>query len=39
VSMTPEGPVIANLRMDGILDADGRVPLGGDTLCYQASRC
>jgi hypothetical protein len=39
VSMTGDGPVIAQLRMDGILDMTGSVPLGGDTLCFQASRC
>ncbi len=39
VRVTPEGPVIANLRMDGILDRTGQVPLGGDTLCFQASHC
>jgi hypothetical protein len=39
VRVTPEGPVIANLRMDGILDRTGRIPLGGDTLCFQASDC
>jgi hypothetical protein len=39
VRMTGEGPVIAQLRMDGILDKTGSVPLGGDTLCFQASRC
>jgi hypothetical protein len=39
VRMTGEGPVIANLRMDGILDGTGRIPIGGDTLCFQASAC
>ena len=28
-----------NLRMDGILDKSGHVPLDGDDLCYQASAC
>lgn len=32
-------PSLAHLRMDGILDREGRVPAGGDTLCFQASRC
>ena len=39
VTMTDAGPQIAHLRMDGILDKTGRIPLGGDTLCFQASRC
>lgn len=39
VTMTSEGPSIANIRMDGLLDKSGHIPLGGDTLCYQASRC
>jgi predicted MPP superfamily phosphohydrolase len=39
VTMTSEGPSIANIRMDGILDKSGHIPLGGDTLCYQASKC
>jgi hypothetical protein len=34
-----EGPVIGSLRLDGILDKTGRVPAGGDTLCFQVSRC
>ena len=38
VTMGQEGPSIAHLRLDGILDKAGRVPLGGDTLCFQASR-
>jgi hypothetical protein len=32
-------PTIATLRMDGILDAGAAIPLGGDTLCFQASAC
>lgn len=39
VTMTPQGPSIAHLRLDGILGPDGKVPRGGDTLCFQASRC
>ena len=39
VTMTDDGPVIGNLRMDGILDKRGHIPLGGDALCYQQSRC
>jgi 3',5'-cyclic AMP phosphodiesterase CpdA len=39
VSMTDDGPSIANLRLDGILDKTGHVPLNGDDLCFQASAC
>jgi hypothetical protein len=39
VTMTREGPEIANLRLGGVLDASGHVPLGGDDVCFQASAC
>ena len=39
VTIDNEGPTIANLRMDGILDKTGEIPHGGDSLCFQASRC
>ena len=39
VTMTRDGPSIAHLRLDGILDRTGHIPAGGDSLCYQASRC
>lgn len=32
-------PSIVNLRMDGILDKTGRIPLGGESLCFQFSKC
>ncbi len=32
-------PTVAHLRLEGVLDKTGRVPLEGDTLCFQASRC
>ncbi len=34
-----DGPTIGHLKMEGILDKTGHVPLGGDTLCFQASAC
>jgi hypothetical protein len=34
-----DSPSIANLRLDGILDKFGKIPLQGDTLCFQASKC
>lgn len=39
VTVDDHEPSIANLRLDGILDKTGKVPLHGDTLCFQASKC
>jgi len=39
VTMTEDGPSIANLKMEGILDKTGHVPVNGDELCFQASHC
>lgn len=39
VTMTREGPSIAHLRLDGVLAPDGRVPRGGDSLCFKAATC
>lgn len=39
VTMADDGPSIANLKLEGILDKTGHVPLNGDSLCYQASKC
>jgi hypothetical protein len=39
VSVGKKEPSIVNLRLEGILDKAAKVPLGGDTLCFQASRC
>ena len=39
VTMTKEGPSIANLRLDGILDKTAHIPLQADSVCFQASRC
>ena len=39
VTMTGDGPSIVHLRLDGILDKTGQVPIGGDSLCFQASDC
>jgi hypothetical protein len=35
VTMTNDGPSIANLRLDGVLDKTGRIPAGGDKLCLS----
>ena len=39
VRMAKEAPVITHVRMDGILNEMGLIPLGGDSLCFQASKC
>ncbi|MCA6079073.1 metallophosphoesterase family protein [Fulvivirga sedimenti] len=39
ITVTENGPDILNLRLDGILDKTGHIPVGGDSLCFQASRC
>ncbi|RLD19153.1 MAG: hypothetical protein DRI71_12295 [Bacteroidetes bacterium] len=38
VRMAKEKPVITHIRMDGILDETGKIPLGGDSLNFQASK-
>ena len=38
VRMAKEKPVITHLRMDGVLDETGSIPLGGDSLSFQASK-
>jgi len=39
VSFNEDGPSIANLRMDGILDKKAKIPLDGERFCFQASKC
>ena len=39
VTMTDEGPSIGNLKLEGILDKTGHIPLDGDSLCFQTSEC
>jgi hypothetical protein len=39
VTMTGDGPSLVNLRLEGILDKTGHVPLNGEGLCFQASAC
>ena len=31
--MTADGPQLANLRLDGVLDKTGHIPAGGEALC------
>jgi hypothetical protein len=38
VSRQPGGDVV-NLRLDGILDKTGRIPAGGEALCFEAAKC
>lgn len=37
VTVDNEGVSIANLLMEGILDKKGRIPMGGDSLCFEKS--
>jgi 3',5'-cyclic AMP phosphodiesterase CpdA len=39
VTLTEEGPAIANLRLDGILNKQAKIPLDSGQFCFQASRC
>ena len=39
ITMTGEGPSIANLKLEGVLNKEGLIPAKGDTLCFQASKC
>ena len=38
VTVDSDGVSLANLRMDGILDKTGHVPLGGDDLVFEELR-
>ena len=39
VTVSEEGVDIANLRMSGIFDKTGKIPAGGDELCFEAAIC
>ena len=39
VTVSKEGVDIANLRMSGIFGKDGKVPLNGEDLCFDAREC
>ena len=39
VTVTGDSVDIAHLRMDGILDKTGRIPLGGNEVCFEAAVC
>lgn len=39
VAVGSAAPTIVNLRLEGILDKAGNVPLGGNDVCFSAARC
>jgi 3',5'-cyclic AMP phosphodiesterase CpdA len=39
VTIAEDAPSIVNLRLDGILNKSGTIPLNGGDLCFQASIC
>lgn len=39
VTVDDDGVDIANLLLSGILDRTGRIPLGGEALCFEAAVC
>jgi hypothetical protein len=39
VTVAPDGVDIANLRLSGIFGKDGRIPAGGEALCFEVAVC
>jgi hypothetical protein len=39
VTVGNKGVDIANLRMSGIFDKTGHVPLNGDDVCFESAAC
>lgn len=39
VTVSDRGVDVVNLRLDGILDKTGRIPAGGEALCFEAAKC
>ena len=39
VTVNDHGVDIAHLLLSGILDKTGRIPLGGETICFEQSAC
>jgi len=39
VTVSEAGVDIANLHLSGIFDKTGHIPLGGDSLCFDTSKC
>jgi predicted phosphodiesterase len=39
VTVSDSGVDIANLRLSGIFDRNGKIPAGGENLCFEAAVC
>lgn len=39
VTVSQDGVDIANLRLSGIFDKTGKIPLNGEALCFEAAKC
>ena len=39
VTVSGDGVDIANLRMSGIFDKTGKIPLNGEKLCFEIAEC
>ena len=39
VTVARDGVDIANLKLSGIFGKDGRIPAGGEALCFEAAAC
>lgn len=39
VTVSADGVDIANLRLSGIFDKTGKIPLNGERLCFEAASC
>lgn len=39
VTLAGDEMEIVNLRMDGVLDKTGHIPLGGDEVCFESALC
>jgi hypothetical protein len=39
VTVSREGVDIANIRMSGLFDKTGKIPLNGEDLCFEAALC
>jgi hypothetical protein len=39
VTVSDDGVDIANIRMSGIFNKTGKIPLNGEDLCFDISEC
>jgi hypothetical protein len=39
VTVSEEGVDIANLRMSGIFGKTGKIPLDGESMCFESAVC